>query len=389
MRRSIVVVLSCAVLACGSDEPLAPGIDPGVAGDGQLEEVLEVVRSILEIPSLGAMLVHEGQIVETGAVGVRVQGGPEVTTADRWHLGSLTKAMTSTVAGVVVEQGLIDWSTTVADVFPDLVGQILSDYEDVRLDELLAHVTGLRFEVEAVPSWPDIEAGNGTLTELRRQWAAELMMVAPEVPRGRFLFTDAGYIVAAAMLEEVTGEAFEDLMQAELFEPLGMVEAGFGPPGTAGMQDQPWGHEATPGGLLARDPGSPEADDAAAYGPARTVNASLEAYAQFVIAQLEGARGGDNVVTAETYEKIQTEVGGNAYALGWGVGVRDFASGIVFQHEGTNLRWYTTAWLAPERDAAMVAVTNAGGTAALLAINEAIVALIGRFEAAEGPGTAQ
>ena len=36
--------------------------------------------------------------------------------------------------------------------------------------------------------------------------------------------------------------AREDLITTELFKPLGMTTAGFGPPGTPGKIDQPWGH---------------------------------------------------------------------------------------------------------------------------------------------------
>ena len=44
------------------------------------------------------------------------------------------------------------------------------------------------------------------------------------------------------MLEKITGKAYEALVNEKLFEPLHMDTAGFGPPGTPGQVDQPWGH---------------------------------------------------------------------------------------------------------------------------------------------------
>jgi D-alanyl-D-alanine carboxypeptidase len=44
------------------------------------------------------------------------------------------------------------------------------------------------------------------------------------------------------MAEQVTGQAWEDLMQEMLFKPLGMETVGFGAPGTASIVDQPRGH---------------------------------------------------------------------------------------------------------------------------------------------------
>ena len=150
------LLLIVTLVGCDSSDPLSD-IDLGVASDGNLNRVLEPIRDDHGLPSLAAVLVRGGQIVETGAVGVRAAGSSVlVTTSDRWHLGSITKAMTATLAAVLVEQGVIEWSTTVEEIFPDLVGNIRSEYVDVRLDELLYHTAGLPKDVTKIPSWPSL-----------------------------------------------------------------------------------------------------------------------------------------------------------------------------------------------------------------------------------------
>ncbi len=145
------LLLIVTLVGCDSSDPLSD-IDIGVAGDGNLNRVLEPIRDDHGLPSLAAVLIRSGQIVETGAVGVRAAGSPEpVTTGDRWHLGSITKAMTATLAATLVEQGVIEWSTTIQEVFPDLVGNIRSEYVDVRLDELLYHTAGLPTNSSTTP----------------------------------------------------------------------------------------------------------------------------------------------------------------------------------------------------------------------------------------------
>src|SRR5947209_5537965 len=62
-------------------------------------------------------------------------------------------------------------------------------------------------------------------------------------PRGsKFIYSNEGYAIAGAMIERVTGRAWEDLMRERIFEPLGMKSAGFGTPASPGEVDQPWGH---------------------------------------------------------------------------------------------------------------------------------------------------
>lgn len=384
MRRHVLVPLLLVAGACRSDltVPSEDPVEAGVVGDGRLEVVLDTLRARRGLPSLAAILVHDGAVVEVGAVGIRAVGhGEEVTADDRWHLGSLTKAMTGTLAGVLVESGVIDWSTTVAEVFPDFVGVILPGYEDLRLEELLYHTAGLPMDATAVPSWPDIVAGNGTIRELRRQWASELLQRDPEGARGEWEFTDAGYIVAGAILEEVTGEVWEDLLMREVFEPLGMSATGFGAPGTVGMVDQPWGHLATPSGLVALDPGEPLAGAPAALGPAETVHASLAAFAPYMIAHLAGARGQPGLVSAATFDKLHTPAPNTSYAVGWGVVFRAWAGGAALTHNASDARWHAAVWLAPQRDIGVLAVTNVAGEPAFVGVDDAVLAMVARFDA--------
>jgi hypothetical protein len=58
--------------------------------------------------------VRDGEILEAAAAGARAVGSDAaVTVDDQWHIGSLTKAMTATLAAVLVERGTLDWSLTV------------------------------------------------------------------------------------------------------------------------------------------------------------------------------------------------------------------------------------------------------------------------------------
>ncbi|WP_163360625.1 serine hydrolase, partial [Klebsiella aerogenes] len=58
-------------------------------------------------------------------------------------IGSTTKAMTSALAGRLVERGAIAWSTTLAEALPDLAAGMRADYRRITLEQLLAHRGGL------------------------------------------------------------------------------------------------------------------------------------------------------------------------------------------------------------------------------------------------------
>jgi CubicO group peptidase (beta-lactamase class C family) len=205
--------------------------------------------------------------------------------------------------------------------------------------------------------------------------------MTPGATRGSYLYSNAGYVIAGTMLEEVTGEQWEDLIHREVFEPLGMTSTGFGPPGSLGaVPDQPRGHVRQGSQWIALEPNA-NADNPAALGPAGTVHSSLGDYARYVAAHLAGARGTPGLVSAAAFEKLHTPAPGSSYALGWNAQTRNWAGGRTLAHAGSNTLWYAVVWIAPERDFAMIAVTNAGGDDAARGTDLAIQALIERFDA--------
>src|ERR1035438_4788196 len=117
------------------------------AADGRtpadVARLLEGIRAKYKLPSLAVAVVFDGKIVATNAVGVRKAGGSQKVTADdEYHLGSITKSMTATVAAMLVEQGKISWTTTVGELFPELREQINPKYRGATLEQFLSQRGG-------------------------------------------------------------------------------------------------------------------------------------------------------------------------------------------------------------------------------------------------------
>ena len=105
--------IGSAGMASGTRASPAPGAPSAVAGDGGDAD---------HMPALGAAIVDASGLVGIGAAGVRRIDDPtRATASDLWHLGSCTKSMTATWVATRVEAGEIAWSTTLAEVYPDLV----------------------------------------------------------------------------------------------------------------------------------------------------------------------------------------------------------------------------------------------------------------------------
>ena len=98
-----------AFLAAG----LLLGATDARAENEDLDAYLETVRTSHALPALAAAVVKDGEVIASGAVGVRALGTDvPVTIDDRFHLGSDTKAMTATLAGMMVDEGRLRWDST-------------------------------------------------------------------------------------------------------------------------------------------------------------------------------------------------------------------------------------------------------------------------------------
>ena len=304
-----------------------------------------------ESPALFAAVVDQTGVIAVGAAGVRRQGSPqEVTVDDFVHIASNTKAMTSTMLAVLVEGGVFPhgWETTIADVFPELVGDIHPGYHDVNLFQLVRMTGGLPNPVEVLSAHRD----EPNIIERRYAILRDALMEPPAGPMGEFLYSNLGYMVAGAMAEELTGQSWENLMEDHLFAPLGITTGGFGPPGSLDGVDQPWGHYPDQMGQWT----PVQADNPEALGPAGTVHISIEDWAKFVALWFS-----DDTPTildrAVLDELLVTD--SEFYAAGWLVLQREWAEGIALAHEGDNTFWNSVLWVAPDRGIAYLAAANA------------------------------
>ena len=117
----------------GPGIPPSP-IEPGTVGDGRLLDIVEIIRDRRNLPAMGAIIVAEGQIAEQAVSGVRsISSNVNVTISDRWHIGSVTKAMTATLTAIMVEQSLISWDTTPLDVWPEYATTMHPQYQSATI----------------------------------------------------------------------------------------------------------------------------------------------------------------------------------------------------------------------------------------------------------------
>jgi len=375
-RHAAAAVVVAALAGCSSsDTDTGPLTRPDQRDTETVYEVrdisedVEAIRAEWQLPALAGATLSRTEVVALGASGQRnLDADPTVTTDDAWHLGGQTQAMTATLVATFVEDGTLHWETTLAEIWPSM--DMATGYQDVTIEQLLSHHGGTTGNIsrDHPDLWTVLRNGDDDVVTTRASFAADLLALDPSGVAGTLLYSDAGYTIVGAALEETTGSSWEDLMEQRLFEPLGMDGCGFGPP----EGEQPWGHT----GSRAIGPTEVLADNPAAMGPAGSVHCPLSGWAPFLQLHLAGAIDVETtILTPDSFERMHMDHG-DFYGLGWGVA--DYSGlgyGQTLSYWGSNSNWYALSWLLPEKGRAYIATSNAGGDDAAVATEDTIAML--------------
>lgn len=182
MKRWVgtILYLVCCLLAIATNGAGSRSVDDL---DGLAAELL----ADSSMPSIAIAAGGSQGLLALGAAGKRrVDDTLPVTRADRFHLGSDTKAMTAVLAATFVQEGKLEWASTLRELFPDLKTMHESYYE-VTLAELLAHKSGLTGSIAGnhPDVWGRLWKNEGPVDEQRRWFVDTVLSEPPSTKPGK------------------------------------------------------------------------------------------------------------------------------------------------------------------------------------------------------------
>lgn len=329
--------------------------------DQELSKIAADFQTKYKVPGLAIAVVKPAGI-SIGLAGTKKSNLPQLLTlTDKFHLGSNSKAITAFLAAKLVEEGQIHWSDELLSVLPNLASHLHPSYQKITLEQLLSHRTGLpAFEDESSAEYRALkkELKGDSISKLA---FAKIALSLPAVPLGEkgHFYSNAGYIIAALMIEQKTGQSYEALLASQ-FESLGF-DAYIGFP-QAEDSAQNHGHRKKTLAFLSQHKYRPlpahnpyEVQDY--FAPAGDLSMNINDLSKLVQIHLQGLLGGDNFLTAESYEKLH--FGLADYALGWYNGYIGKTSQQFSYHGGSTGTFSSAIMLSPDRKIGMIILVNA------------------------------
>ena len=369
-----VVLLFPLTWSClAADKPAGKEEEPKPAQS--IDELRQQVEKILKdthTNGVSIAIVHKNGPEWVTGLGMADLASNRAATADTlFRIGSTSKAFVSLSILMLVDQGKLSLDDPVHKLAPEVwFDNPWESSDPVRVVNLLEHTTGwddLHFR-EYAKQAPDSMS-------LREGLDYDHHSRTSRWPPGtRMAYCNSGPAVAAYVVEKLAGQKFEDFVQQNLFNPIGMKTATyFEPaPGTAttlyrdnGKTPYPYSH------IIMR--------------PAGAINASandMAAYLQFDLNR--GAVGGKQVVPTADIDRM--EVPKSTWAakdgMKFGYGLSNFWTvddGFVYHgHDGGIDGGLTDMAYMPEYGVGYFFSTNSDSGDAFDKITHAIRAYITR-----------
>ncbi len=311
-------------------------------------------------PAAGAVAFSATATRGRGVAGLREDGNTDapVTRNDSWHLGQTSKALTAVLVARIIDQNTTNlaYDDTLNEIFPQYT--LSGNYGIVTVEDLLRHEGGITSDLERdQPDALSVLEENANAGAARQQATSVLLQRPPDNTIGQQRYSDAGYIVLAAIAEQETNESFEELLQSEVFEPLDM-SCGFGAPGssTDSTPTQPYGHGRTNNdNNTPLPPGEDGSERPRAFSPALGVHCTLDSWRRLGQMLLGGGPAGYLSEKALT-QLLTVQM---RYALGFEQVSPDWTdSDDVLVHEGTNGAHYAYIVLDVDANLGVVVTTN-------------------------------
>jgi CubicO group peptidase (beta-lactamase class C family) len=354
------------------------------APPADLDARVEAAMRTYEVPGLSISIVEDGKPVLAKGYGVRKLGTTDKVDADTiFPTGSTGKAITSAALAILVDEGKLRWDDPVIDHMPWFRMYDPWVTREMTVRDLLVHRSGLGLGAGDLMFVP-------RSARSRADTVRALRYIKPATSfRSGYAYDNVLYAVAGQLIEEVSGQRWEDFVRERVLKPAGMRSSvteqrvRFANPNRAWPHGRIDGRIRGTGNQQVLDERDTLGDNAAPAGGLSSSANDLSRWVQIQLARgampgagKEGPRLFSEAQSREMWAPqvlmpvsqlppplSQTSPMFNTYALGWTV--HDYRGARIVDHAGGIFGVVTMVVLIPERNTGFTLQMNSEDTQVL------------------------
>ncbi|WP_396195503.1 serine hydrolase domain-containing protein [Flavobacterium sp.] len=165
------------------------------------------------------MVAKKGEIIYQNAFGkANLELEVPLTTDYVFQIGSMTKQFTAVAIMMLQEQGKLNTNDLLSKYIPDFPAG-----DKITIHHLLTHTSGIK-DFTKMKSIKDIAQ-----KEMTPKMMVDFFKNEPVdfLPGERFDYNNSGYVVLGYLLEIISGMSYEDFIETNIFQKIGMTQSGY------------------------------------------------------------------------------------------------------------------------------------------------------------------
>ncbi|MTI21566.1 class A beta-lactamase-related serine hydrolase [Fulvivirga sp. RKSG066] len=184
----------------------------------EMENHVLYLKDRYNIPGTAIVIVKEGEIIYKKGFGfANVKTHSPVTTSTIFRIGSVSKGFASSLAGLLEQDGFIDWKAPITRYLPDYHVNPIEFADSITVEHILSHTSGYPYQAYSTL----IEDGMPLGQMLEELQALRLS----RNPGAIHSYQNVAYSLIEQVLQSQTYCSFNTLMHERIFKPLGMHTA--------------------------------------------------------------------------------------------------------------------------------------------------------------------
>lgn len=232
MRKLRLLLLLLSVTAAGRTQPPAttqpqattqpPMVaQPQPLSSSAIDSLVERTLRAFEVPGIAVCVIKDGKIMHSKGYGLRsLNTRQPVDVNTLFGIASNSKAFTTAALGMLVAKGKLSWDDKVRKYIPEF--KLFDPYvtEEFTIRDLLCHRSGLGLGAGDLMFFPD--SSDFTIPDILHN----LQFLRPVTSfRSQYAYDNNLYIVAGEVVARVSGMSWEDFIEKNILQPLGMTHS--------------------------------------------------------------------------------------------------------------------------------------------------------------------
>lgn len=316
----------------------------------QLEPLIKQVMRQANMPGFAIAIVEGDKVVYSAGFGLRNLNSKEpITPRSLFHMASITKPFVATSVMQLWEQGKIDLDAPVAIYLP-YFRMADERYKKITVRQMLGHISGMP-DVQDY-EWDKPQYDDGALERYVKSLASLPLIAEPGTRRQ---YSNIAFEVLGDVIAKVSGISFEDYVQKNILEPLGMTESTLlvkktdpkllTSPHVRGSSYEVEVSKVFPYNRM--------------HSPSSTLYSNVEDMSRWAIANMNGGElRGRRILRASTYDVMWKPTGELLPQVGISWFLNKYKEHRVVTHSGGDTGFVSNLVLLPDQKIAVVMMSN-------------------------------